>query len=158
MTDETGVERFALYPQQSDCEAEAGREGTIGTYLESQGVGPYLAWSRRYGGLYRRMVGLLDRLAVQGKVDDAAPGGIEEAGLADSGSTGPEQEPDRAPLSSWQDIDASLAEYCGARGWAVPGEIDDAIALHLRAMEEWLDDLESRIVEVRNDPEGMQES
>ncbi len=154
MTDETGVEQFALYPLQSDCEAEVGREGTIETFLESQGVGPYLEWSRRYGELYRRMVGLLDRLAVSGKVDAAAAGG---PGPADSRSAGPEQEPDRAPLSLWQDIDASLAEYCAAQGRAVPGEIDDAIALHLRAIEEWLDDLESRIGEVRNDPEGIQE-
>jgi Fe-S-cluster containining protein len=157
MTDETGVERFALYPLQSDCEAEVGREGTIETFLESQGVGPYLEWSLRYGKLYRRMVWLLDRLTVQGKVDAAAAGGIEGAGPADSGSAEPEQEPDRAPLSMWQDIDVSLAEYCAAQGCAVPEEIDHAIALHLRAIEEWLDDLEMRIGEVRNDPEGIQE-
>jgi Fe-S-cluster containining protein len=145
MTDETGTERFALYPLQSGCEAEVGREGTIETFLESQGVGPYLEWSRRYSELYRRMVGLLDRLAVQGKIDAAAAGEPEGAGPADSGSTEPEQEPDRAPLSLWQDIDASLAEYCAAQDQAVLGEVDDAIALHLSAIKEWLDDLESRI-------------
>ena len=129
MTDETGVERFTTFPVQAGCEAEFGREGTIGTFLESQGVGPYLEWSRRYGELFRRMVELLDRLDVRGKVDAAEP----------------EQGPDREPLSSWQDIDASLAEYCVARHLAVPAGIDDAIALHIRALGEWLSDLESQM-------------
>jgi len=154
MIDETGVERFALYPLQSECKAEVDREGTIEAFLKTQGVEPYLEWSRRYGELYRRMVGLLDQLCVQGKFDAAATGATESADLE---SAGPEQELDRGPLSLWQDIDASLAEYCTAQGLAVPGEIDEAIALHCRAIAEWLDDLESRIGEVRNDPEEMRE-
>lgn len=134
MTDETGAERFALYPLGPDCEAASGRGGTIEAFLDSQGVRPYLEWSRRYGDLYRRMIGLLDRLEVKGKVEAAAAGGNAGAAQADPGS----------PMSSWQDIDASLAEYCAAKELAPPREIDRAIALHLRAMEEWLDDLEAR--------------
>ena len=128
MTDETGTERFAFYSLQPDCEAEAGRDGTVEAFLESQGVGPYLEWSRRYGETYRRMMGLLDRLGIEGKVE--APS--ENGPTADT------------PLSSWQDIDQSLAEYCAAKGLAVPEGIEESIALHLRAMEEWLDDIESR--------------
>jgi Fe-S-cluster containining protein len=146
-TNERGEERFAVFPAQPDCEAVVGRDGTVETFLESQSVAPFLRWSRRYGELYRRMVGILERLDVVGKVDAAAV----------SGSAGSGQEPDRAPLSSWQDIDASLAEYCAAKGLAVPAEIDEAIALHLRAMEEWLDDLESRLGEVRIEPKGVPE-
>jgi len=145
MTDETGVERFTTFPVQAGCEAEFGREGTIGTFLESQGVGPYLEWSRRYGELFRRMVELLDRLDVHGKVDTAAAGGPGKAGPARPDTATPEQGPDREPLSSWQDIDASLAEYCAAQRLAVPAEIDDAIALHIRALGEWLSDLESQM-------------
>ncbi len=156
MTDETGIERFALYPLQPECKAEVGRNGTIETFLESQGVGPYLEWSRRYGKLYRRMVGLLERLAVQGKVDNAADA-FQGDPPADSGSPESDQEMDRVPLSSWQDIEASLTEYCAAHGRAVPGGTDDAIALHLQAIEEWLDDLESRYGEVQRDPEGTKE-
>ena len=156
MTDETGIERFALYPLQSECKAEFGRNGTIETFLESQGVGPYLEWSCRYGELYRRMVGLLERLAVQGKVDNAA-GAFHEDPPADSGSPESDQEMDRVPLSLWQDIEASLTEYCAAHGRAVPGGTDDAIALHLQAIEEWLDDLETGYGEVQSDPEGTKE-
>lgn len=134
-TNERGVERFAVFPAQPDCEAEVGHDGTVSSFLESQGVGPYLEWSRRYGELYRRMVGILEWLDVVGKVD--AP--------ADAEVPAPEKKPARAHLSSWQDIDASLAEYCAAKGLTPPREIDGSIALHLRAMEEWLDDLEARL-------------
>jgi hypothetical protein len=142
---ERGEERFTVFPAQPDCEAVVGRDGTVGSFLESQGVGPYLGWSRRYGELYRRMIGLLEQLDIQGKIDAPAAATPVDAVRAGSGSAGSGQEPDRAPLSSWQDIDASLAEYCSAHGSAVPAEIDEAIALHLRAMEEWLDDLEARL-------------
>ncbi len=144
-TDERGEERFVVFPAQSECEAEAGRDGTVGSFLESQGVGPYLGWSRRYGELYRRMIGLLDRLDAEGEHDTSEADAPAEAAQAGSGSGGSGQEPDRAPLSPWQDIDASLNEYCAAKGIAIPTEIDDTIALHLRAMEEWLDDMESRL-------------
>jgi Fe-S-cluster containining protein len=132
-TDETGEERFALFPRQSGCEAESGRDGTVGRFLESQGVEPYLEWSRRYGELYRRMIGLLDRLDAEGELD--AP--------AEAGGAGPKEGPDRAHLSPWQDIDASLSEYCVAKGLTQPREIDESITLHIRAMEEWLNDLQS---------------
>jgi len=134
-TDERGEERFALFPAQPECEAVVGRDGTIESFLKSQGVGPYLSWSRRYGELYRRMIGLLDRLDAEGELD--AP--------ADAEAPAPEKEPTRTHLSSWQDIDTSLTEYCAAKGLTPPREIDEAVALHLRAMEEWLDDLEARL-------------
>jgi hypothetical protein len=141
---ERGEERFAVFPAQPECEAVVGRDGTVETFLESQGIAPYLGWSRRYGELYRGMIGLLERLDIQGKIDAPAAATPVDAAQAGSGSADLGQEPDHAPLSSWQNIDASLDEYCAAKGLAVPAEIDEAIALHLRAMEEWLDDLESR--------------
>jgi len=150
-TNERGEERFAVFPAQPDCEAEAGHDGTVDTFLESQGVGPYLEWSRRYGEIYRRMMGLLDRLDVKGKIE--APK-IDAA--ADAEASGPGEEPGRALLSSWQDIDASLAEYCAAKGLTPPREIDEAIALHLRAMKGWLDELESRPGAAQSGPEGAQ--
>ncbi len=146
-TNERAEERFAVFPPQPECEAVVGRDGTVESFLESQGVAPYLGWSRRYGELYRRMIGLLDRLDIQGKIDAPAADAPAEAAQAGSGSAGSGQELDRAPLSSWQDIDASLAEYCAAKGLALPREIDEAIALHLRAIEEWLDDLENRLAQ-----------
>jgi Fe-S-cluster containining protein len=142
--DEKGDERFGLYAVQSDCEAAAGREGTVGSFLESQGVGPYLGWSRRYGDLYRRMIGLLNRFESGGALD--AP--------ADAETREKDEPPAPSQLSAWQDIDASLAEYCAAKGLRAPREIDESIALHIRAMEEWLDDLDSRLEKGENGEKG----
>jgi Fe-S-cluster containining protein len=142
-TDGAGDEKFGLFPKQDGCEAEFGTDGTIESFLESQGVAPYIEWSVRYGELYRRMLGLLDRLNIQGRVEMSEAGG--------PGESAPE-EPDREPLSAWQDIDKSLAEYCAAKGMAGPAGVDESIALHLRAIGEWLDDLESQVR--RGDSDG----
>lgn len=129
MTDEKGAELFAAFPKQDDCEADFASDGTIDAFVKSQGVEPYLEWSRRYGELYRRMMGLLELLGVDGEVEAGQAGGQKK-------------EPDREPLSSWQDVDASLAEYCAAKRLEVPEGIEEAIGLHIQAMKEWLDGLE----------------
>jgi hypothetical protein len=138
MTDDAGEERFAVFPPEPGCGAETEGPGTVGSFLESQDVGPYCEWSRRYGQLYQRMLGLLDRAGVEGKVETPA---VEHP---EGGPAGPAPI-DTGPISSWQDIDASLAEYCAAKGIAAPAGIEGSIDLHLAAMREWLDGLEARI-------------
>jgi hypothetical protein len=145
--DGAGEERFAVFPKQEGCEAEFGTDGTVASFLGPQGVAPYFEWSDRYGRVYHRMMALLERLGVEGKIE-AVSGGAEEAG-GEAMGTGPDstdipsdQAADPAPISAWQDIDASLAEYCAARGLAVPAGIEASIDLHLRAIEEWLDEME----------------
>jgi Fe-S-cluster containining protein len=145
--DPAGEERFAIFPKQDGCEAEFGTDGTVADFLGSQGVAPYIEWSDRYGRLYHRMMGLLERLGIEGRIEVEAGGTGEDgtdAGGAGADGTGAAAglSADDSPLSSWQDIDASLAEYCAAKGLPVPGEIEAAIDLHLEAMKEWLDELE----------------
>lgn len=135
-TDGESQERFAMFPKQEGCEADFGTAGAIADFLESQGVEPYFEWSRRYGAVFRRMMGLLDRLGVEAKVEAPEAGADAAAAKAFDAKT--------APLSSWQDIDASLAAYCAAKKRAVPSGIEASIGLHLQAMDEWLDDLEGR--------------
>jgi hypothetical protein len=130
-----GEELFAVFEPEPGCEAVRGREGTIETFLESQGIAPYFEWSRRYGDFFRRIVALLERLEDAGTLEGQAEGEIPEK--AESSV--------RPWLSDWQDIDASLAEYCAAKGIEVPVVVEDAIALHLKAMGDWLDDLEAQI-------------
>jgi len=134
-TDSRGDEGFALFPKPDDCQGEWGTEGTIADFLGSQGVEPYIAWSVRYGELYRRMLGILERMDVQGKVV-AVPAGAPGAPPPEPAAVRTE------PLSPWQDVDASLSEYCAAKGIAVPSAVEEAIDLHLAAMREWLDGLE----------------
>lgn len=165
-TDSEGKESFAMYATQPDCEAEIGRDGTVAEYLESQSVESYFEWSRRYGEIYRRMIELLGSAepgperVIKG---DAEAGQTAEAGMEPSQQgelrertvtgaeaepeTGPTEEPSLTPathLSTWQDIDASLAEYCTAKGLAPPTDIEAAIDLHIRAMEDWLEALEDK--------------
>ena len=145
--DGAGEERFAVFPKQEGCEAEFGTDGTVAGFIGPQGVAPYFEWSDRYGRVYHRMMALLERLGVEGKIEVEA-GGVEEAGGEamgtdpDSAGIPSDQAADPAPISAWQDIDASLAEYCAAKGLAVPEGIEASIDLHLRAIEEWLDELE----------------
>jgi hypothetical protein len=149
-TDGAGDEKFARHPKEAGCQGEFGTDGTIADFLASQGVAPYIEWSGRYGELFRRMLGLLDRLDVQGKVEARGASELGErsgAGATAEGgeeASGAAEETGGAPLSSWQDIDASLAEDCAAKGLAVPEGIEATIDLHLRAMAEWLDDLEAK--------------
>ena len=154
-TDGQGEEAFGVFPGQPGCEAAPGADGTIDGFLESQGVGPYLEWSRRYGRIYRRMMEILDRLDVKGEIEARAEEetGKTEGQEATAGGTAESRNADGGPMSSWQDIDASLAEYCAAKKIAVPSGIEDAIALHIAAMEEWLDDLQAIAAE-EDDPEG----
>jgi Fe-S-cluster containining protein len=150
--DDTGDERFGVFTPETDCKAEIGEAGTVENFLGSQGVEAYVDWSRRYGALYKRMVGLFDRIGVEGRVDAPASGASATAEWA------ADQAPvASAPLSSWQDIDASLAGYCAAKGLAVPAAIEASIDLHLKAMKDWLDDLEGRVGTVPDKPKGAKE-
>jgi uncharacterized protein len=137
--DGEGVETFGVFPKEPRCGAEIGTAGTVEGFLAAQGVGPYIDWSRRYGLLYRRMLGLLERMGVEGRVETrpAGPGGA--APPAESEPVG------AGPLSSWQDIDASLSDYCAVKGTAAPAGIEAAIDMHLAAMAEWLDGLEKKL-------------
>jgi Fe-S-cluster containining protein len=155
-SDAEGEERFALYAADPGCEAVTGGEGkksTVGEFLESQGAGPYIEWARRYGDLYKRMIGILGRSGQEHAADDGLGAGAEDLG------GGPEDAPDTGEetdltLSSWQDIDASLAGYCSARGLPVPSGIEESIDLHIRAMEEWLDELETGLGNADGGPES----
>ena len=143
------MEKFAVFPKPEDCGAEFGTEGTIAGFMESQGVGPYFQWSLRYSMLYRRMLVLLDRMGVEGRVE-ARAAGAPAGGPPENAPVG------AAPMSSWQDIDASLAEYCAAKGVAVPSGVEDAIDLHLAALKDWLDELEARIGKAPDKAKGAE--
>ena len=132
-------ERFALYGTHPGCRAAVGRDGTVASFLESQGTEPYFEWARRYGDLYVRMIEILDRAEPEPEPEPETAEG-PAAGNPDEPGT---PEKPGAQLSPWLDIDASLAEYCGARGLTPPADIDAAIALHIRAMEEWIEALEA---------------
>ena len=93
----------------------SGRTGPSADFLESQGVAPYFEWSDRYGRVYHRMMALLERLGIEGKIEveadggDAAEGGGEAMGAGTEGTGIP---PDPASTGAY----LRLAGYrCVAR-------------------------------------------
>ena len=144
-------EAFALYGAHPGCQAVAGRDGTIAEFLESQGVEPYIAWAKRYSELYVRMLEILGRTEPEPEPAAAKPPRPPSKKGRRTREKAEPEAPDKpcppdepvAQLSPWLDIDASLAEYCAARGLTPPADIDAAVDLHIRAMEEWLEALET---------------
>jgi len=121
--DAQGRERFGHLPPHPQTAGVYGRDGTVGDYLSRQGVEPYFAVGARYAGLYQRMVAVLARLA---------EGGVEaEAAAA----------PGMGPASPWLDVDATVAAYCRERDLAPPATLEEAVDLHIRAVDAWLEGL-----------------
>ena len=111
----------------------AANPRVINLYLAAQGLAPYFAMGDRYGEVYERMVGLLERLAP-----------AESARRAERRVEVDEMDPG-AVATSFFDVDATVGAYCRDRGLDVPAEIDALIDLHIRAVGAWLDDLEARL-------------
>ena len=51
-----------------------------------------------------------------------------------------ETEPGLA-VSSWFDVDKTVAAYCAAQGKRVPEGIEETVATHIEAIEHWLAEL-----------------
>src|SRR5262249_1060339 len=110
-----------------------GDEGTVADYLAAQGLAPYFAMGDRYGALYERMVALLERLEPDESERRAER--CAEVNEMEAGSV----------ATSFFDVDATVGEHCRAPDLAVPVDIDALIDLHIRAVNAWLDDVESRL-------------
>ena len=121
--DAEGRERFGHLPPHPETAGVYGRDGTVGGYLSAQGVEPYFAAAARYADLYQRMLALLASLA----------DGDAEAGAA----TGPTE----GPATPWLDVDATVEAYCLERGLPLPATVEETVAVHIRAVDAWLDRL-----------------
>ena len=129
-TDPDGRESFGHLTPHPQTAGIYGSDGTVWDYLAAQGVEPYFAAGDRYGDLYDRMVGLLERLApeeAERRSDRRA-----EVDEMDAGSV----------ASSFMDVDATVAAYCREHDLPVPTEIDAVVELHVQAINAWLDTLD----------------
>lgn len=132
-TDPDGNESFGHLEPHPQTAGVYGDKGTVADYLAAQGLAPYFAMGDRYGALYERMVALLERLEPdesERRAERRAEINEMEAGTI---------------ATSFFDVDATVSEYCRARNLAVPTEIDDLIDFHIRAVNAWLDEFESRL-------------
>ncbi|HKA26286.1 MAG TPA: YkgJ family cysteine cluster protein [Gaiellaceae bacterium] len=131
--DPYGNESFGHLTPHPQTAGVYGDKGTVADYLAAQGLAPYFAMGDRYGAVYERMVGLLERLAPAESERRA-----ERRAEVDEMDAG-------AVATSFFDVDATVADYCRVRNLAVPTEVDALIDLHLSAIGAWLDELEARL-------------
>jgi Fe-S-cluster containining protein len=113
ITDKRGKLRYASMPLHPDCLGLFDTDGTVESYLESQGTGPYFHYDRVYAGLDKM---LREKL---------------------SAPRGPAGMPSPSFLSLWLDVEASVASYCGLGNGTAPQDLDELVTLHIRALNEW---------------------
>jgi hypothetical protein len=128
--DPDGDESFGHLEPHPHTAGVYGANGTVADYLDAQGVAPFFTMSDRYGVLYDRMVAIIERLD-----PDESARRTERRAEIDEMDAG-------ALASPWIDIDAAVGAWCRARGLAVPTEVEALVELHLRAVGEWLDELD----------------
>ena len=132
-TDPDGNESFGHLEPHPQTAGVYGDKGTVADYLAAQGLAPYFAMGDRYGELYERMVGLLERLEPDESKRRAER--RAEVNEMEAGSV----------ATSFFDVDATVADYCRARNVPIPTEIDELVDFHIRAVNAWLDEVESRL-------------
>ena len=110
-------ERFVRVPLDPGCRGQMSMDGTIGAYLDEQGVQPFVEWEARYAALLPRLATLAQRLAAEPAPADEAPAG--------------------SLASRWLDPDGCL----GLDGDPLP-DAESTAAQHFAALTTWLDRLE----------------
>lgn len=100
---------------------------TVGAYVDSQGVQRYHHANAKYFDLFQRLVKLLTA-AAQAQGDEEGASGDVTWTVEDA--------------AGWMDADAVVARYCAIHGLELPTDVESQMDLHIRAMEEWADNLE----------------
>ncbi len=127
--DSQGEARYASMPLHPDCLGLFDTDGTVESYLESQGTRPYFEHDRIYSAVYKKIMEGLSAKQPPGKPPDHAvwpeTGGRDPSASADL-------------LSNWLDVDAAVASYCRSKNRTEPQKLSETISLHIRALEEWI--------------------
>jgi hypothetical protein len=123
-----GKEWFGRMTPHSETDGIYGTRGTVGDFLDQQGVAPYFEIIALYRAVYDRMVDCLENLdptALERRQDRQNDIEETEAGLT---------------ASSWIDVDKTVAEFCEARKRPIPesADIQGAVVLHIEAIDAWI--------------------
>jgi uncharacterized protein len=121
--------KYASMPLHPDCLGLFGMDGTVESYLESQGTLPYFRYDQVYSAVYKELIGKLSEVKSAAEV----PGYPADLVAADSGAAAP-----GSLLSPWLDIDASVVSYCRRKRRDKPESLDEIITLHIQALEAWV--------------------
>jgi Fe-S-cluster containining protein len=124
--DPDGHESFGHLTPHPKTEGVYGTGGTVGDYLDNQGVAPFFEMGERYGAVYQRMVDRLESL--EPEEIDRRPSRRNDVDETESGLA----------ASPWIDIDKTVAEFCKANQRPVPDVIEGTIAIHIEAIDSWI--------------------
>ena len=109
-----GIEAFARGEGEPDSLGVFGTEGTVGEFLQGQGIEEFFVATDRYLELFTRLSSI--------------------AGKIESG----EYSAETLPTGNWMDTDAVIS----AAGKTVPESAQAAMDLHIEIISGWLDGLE----------------
>jgi Fe-S-cluster containining protein len=127
-----GVEYFVEVEPHPETAGIYGTDGTVSDYVTAQGIEAYTRAADLYHGVLVRVAQLLEEVEGSGELLSGA------AEKHAAGDVGPYD------FAAWLDVDASVADHCRAHGLEVPRDLDEKIAMHVRALGEWLDGFERR--------------
>jgi len=123
-----GEESFGHLTPHPKTEGVYGISGTVQDYLDQQQLAPFFEMSERYGRLYQKMVETLEKLdpsELERRADRRAAIDDLPAGTL---------------ASMWIDIEAAIAD---AKSKYRDVSIEEAVDLHIAAIEAWIGTLEA---------------
>jgi Fe-S-cluster containining protein len=124
-----GEERHAVMPLHPDCLGFFDTDGTVDSYLESQGTGIYFEFEKIYSTIKNKILDFLRRNESRNSPqNDKTRPGIESHLHA-------------SLLTDWLDIDAAMAALCGKKEIRKTVDSADLARLHIRMLEKQLSSL-----------------
>jgi Fe-S-cluster containining protein len=135
ITDKEGRTKYASMPVHPDCLGHFAADGTVESYLDSQGVRPYFRYDAVYEAVYKKMLKKLEDRGIPA-AEISSPAGYP---LLDPGPS-----PYHGLLSPWLDIDKTVAAFCRKNRRTEPQSLEGVVSIHLEAIEDWLESFKKR--------------
>ncbi len=120
-----GGEIFVEVEPHPETAGVYGRDGTVGAYVESQGVAPYIAAGDRY---YAVLVKLMSLSASADGTPAPAPS-AEPAGDAELD----------AESARFVDADLAVRAECQRTGEPFPADVESLVDKHIAVLERWVE-------------------
>lgn len=120
-------ETFSLIETDEGCKGVYRENGAIERYLEEQGAGPFMHAADRYLELLWGLLEVLENRETGSSRSEIVMRAVRA--VADTGTSGHDL--------SWIDMDRAVSNYCRQSGIPVPTEVEEKMAMHIRAVREW---------------------
>lgn len=137
-----GQETFALLTPHPESLGEYGTPAnfkssdTVANFLDAQGIEPYHRANKRYVELLTRLLPLIAQ-----QLNETPSEGTGEYAVESGSNLPAETVCYESEIAAWFDVDAVVETYCSKENVPIPLDLDKQIELHIRAMEEWAQNL-----------------